>query len=296
MHANHHSETALKLATLCFVCMTAAIDQGGELRADQPQTNESKSVSVGGAIILSNDFSDESIGPYTDVTFKADRDWGKVLWANYHGRAEIIDHHGDHQLRLKFPKGKFGHQHTGGNAAVSIGTHDEICQRVTIRFEPGFSFVKTGKIVGLGSGAHWSGGNVPREGQGYTSRFIWDREQEAAMYLYHMDQRSKYGDVVKLGFKFQTGVDYTLTQRVKTNTGSDPNGILQVWASENGEPPRLVVDRSDLRFGTKGRGKTESMFVAPFHGGGDSSFAAAETSYLTLDDFIISTVKFSDLP
>ncbi len=116
------------------------------------------------------------------------------------------------------------------------------------------------------------------------------------MYLYHMDQRSKWGDVVELGFKFKTGVDYTLTQRIKANTASDKNGILQVWVCENGGRQKLVVDRSDLRFGTQGRGKTETLFVAPFHGGGDSSFAATSTSYLTLDDFSVTTTKFKDLP
>ncbi|QDT02254.1 hypothetical protein K227x_06270 [Rubripirellula lacrimiformis] len=285
----------MKIAAVALICMTAPAYRCGVLRADQPQTRESKT-ETDGAIILRNDFSDESIGAYTDDAFKSDRDWGKVRWVHFHGRANIVDDHGDKKLRLTFPKGKFGHQETGGNAAVSIGKHDEIYQRVTIRFEPGFSFVKTGKIVGLGSGAHWSGGNVPREGQGYTSRFIWDRQHEAAMYLYHMDQRSKYGDVLNLGFKFQTGVDYTLTQRIKANTGSQKNGILQVWASQDGGQPKLVVDRNDLRFGTEGRSATELMFVAPFHGGGDASFAAGQTSYMTLDDFVVSSAKFSDLP
>ena len=295
------------IKVVCVYFLTTLVLSCGVLRASEPPTRDSiggnsgdaklsQSSDPGATIVLKNDFSDESVNTYSDDDFKADRDWGDVRWAHFYGRAEIIDDEGDKKLRLTFPKGKFGHRETGGNAAVSIGTHSEIYQRVTVRFEPGFSFVKTGKIVGLGSGGSWSGGNVPREGQGYTSRFIWDRDHEAAMYLYHMDQQGKYGDVVNLGFKFQTGVDYTLTQRIKANTGSDKDGILQVWVSEDGGQQTLVVDRNDLRFGTKGRGKTDSLFVAPFHGGGDSSFAARETSYLTLDDFFVSTTKFSDLP
>ena len=260
------------------------------VQADEPSADRDAT------IILKNDFSDEAVGTYSDDDFKADRDWGDVRWAHFYGRAKIVNDDGNKKLRLTFPKGKFGHRNTGGNAAIDIGSHSEVYQRVTVRFEPGFSFVKTGKIVGLGSGSGWSGGNVPRDGQGYTSRFIWDRDHEAAMYFYHMDQRGKYGDVINLGFKFQTGVDYTLAQRIKANTNSDKNGILQVWVSENGGPQTQVVDRRDLRFGTKGRGKTESLYVAPFHGGGNPSFAAQKTSYLTLDDFVVSTTKFDDLP
>lgn len=296
-----------RTVTLHLLIMTTSAWSIGEARADAPQTNGPKpavndstsgvdSADANATIIFKNDFSDESVGDYTDDDFKSDRDWGKVRWANLYDRSKIIDDDGDKKLRMTFPKGKFGHRETGGNAAVSLGTHNEIYQRVTIRFEPGFSFVKTGKIVGVGSNAGWSGGNVPGEGQGYTSRFIWNRNHEAAMYLYHMDQRGKYGDVLNLGFKFETGIDYTLTQHIKVNTGSNKNGILQVWVSQNGGPQRLVVDRNNLRFGTEGRGKTELMFIAPFHGGGDSSFAAQQTSYLTLDDISVSTTKFSDLP
>ena len=275
----------MKIIALCFCLVITSVQNA----ADAQQTAS--------ALILRNDFSDESVGSYTDEDFKSDRDWGKVRWANFHGRAEIVDEDGDKKLRLKFPRGKFGHARTGGNAAVSISPHSEIFQRFTVRFEPGFSFVKTGKIVGLASGGKsWTGGKVPREGQGYSSRFIWDRDNQAAMYLYHMDQRGKWGDVVKLGFRYRTGIDYTLTQRIKANTDSNKNGILLVWVSENGGKQKLVVDRNDLRFGTKGRGKTETLYVAPFHGGGDSSFAAKKTSYMTLDDFYISTTKFRDLP
>ncbi|TWU50979.1 hypothetical protein Poly51_42720 [Rubripirellula tenax] len=281
-----------------FVClMTDAVLLSGTSQAAETQSRERTSVDQKAGTVLNNDFSDEAVGVYTDDDFKSDRDWGDVRWAHFDDRAEIVLENGDKKLRLTFPKGQFGHAKTGGNAAISFDPHSEIFQRFTVRFEPGFSFVKTGKIVGLGSGgASWTGGNVPREGQGYSSRFIWDRDNAAAMYLYHMDQRGKWGDVVDLGFKFETGTDYTLTQRVSANTANKKNGILQVWVSENGGPQRRVIDRSDLRFGTNGRGKTETLFVAPFHGGGDSSFAAKETSYLTVDDFLVSTTKFSDLP
>jgi len=39
-----------------------------------------------------------------------------------------------------------------------------------------------------------------------------------------------------------------------------------------------------------------NLFIGPFHGGGDIRFAAKETSSMTLDDFCVSTAKFSDLP
>ncbi len=256
------------------------------------------------ADIVGNTFSDEKLGAYSDVRFKADRDWGKVQWANFRGRTEIVSDNGNKELRVKFPKGVYGHAKTGGNSGIPFTPQDEIYQRMTVHFEKGYSFAITGKIVGIGSdGANWTGGAVPKNGEGYSSRFIWDKAHQqpsgqarAAIYLYHKDQRSIWGDQEGLGFNFKTGVDYTLTQRIKRNRSNNADGILQIWVSENGGPHRLVMHKKNMRWGLNGNGKADMLMVSPFHGGSGSKYAPHNDSYMRLDDIAVSTKKFSDLP
>jgi hypothetical protein len=120
---------------------------------------------------------------------------------------------------------------------------------------------------------------------------------KAVVYAYYMDQLNREcGEDIDLGLIFSTGVDYTLTQRIKTNSGDSKNGILQVWVSENGGAQRLLLNRNDIRYGTNGRGKIDSLYITTFHGGNSQRWAPKNTSYARFDDFFVSKTKFSDLP
>lgn len=253
--------------------------------------------SVDENFILNNDFSNEATGTYNDSRFKADNDWGKgIAWSGFSSRASIKSFSGDKQLRVTFPKGAYGHSRGGGTALAELGNNDELYFRQTIHFEQGFDFVKGGKLPGLASGgADWTGGSIPTNGEGFSARFMWRTGGKAVVYMYYVDQKSKWGDDISLGFDFKTGVNYTITQRIKRNTGNNKNGILQVWVSENGGPATLRLTKSDIRFGLNGNGTIDSLLVTTFHGGGDSSWAPSRTSYIRFDDFMVSPSKFSNL-
>lgn len=97
--------------------------------ADEKRGVPREGLGTDGSRIVENNFSDESVGPYTDDDFKSDLDWGKVRWAHFYGRAEIVNDDGDKKRRLTFPTGKFGHAETGGYAAIPIGLHNKIYHR-----------------------------------------------------------------------------------------------------------------------------------------------------------------------
>ncbi len=272
--------------------------KGEKLLPDMENVENHSSIEQ--ANILKNDFSDELVGIYTDTMFKDDSNWGEVRWANFHKRASIVRTGKDQQLRILLPKGAHGNLKSGGSAGVAFEPQDEIYQRMTVLFEPGFDFQISGKIAGIGSPqGEYTGGNVPRNGEGFSSRFIWDDREgqygRAAIYLYHVDQREIFGDQDGLGFNWKTGVRYTMTQRIKRNTGNNKDGILQVWMSENGGMHQLVMDRNDLRWGLDAKGRADTLLVSPFHGGSGDRYAPDTDSYIQLSNFAISTEKFSDL-
>jgi|GEM_PF-6172035 len=260
---------------------------------------------TGNGIVMHNDFSDEKTGSYTDSDAKSDNDWGVARWVSYGNRAEIVNRSGNKMLRFKHPANQCCNGKTGGNSGYRIGSHNEIYQRMTVQFESGFDFKATGKLGGLGGpGADYSGHNVPKNGEGFTSRFVWYKKNSLFnvskeglyLYLYHMDQKKSYGDQFYLGFDLRTGVNYTLTQRVKLNTNNQPNGLIQVWASENGGAHRLVYEKNNLRLIQNNRAKIDSLLIQPFHGGGSSGYAPNKTGHILFDDIVVSTKRFNDLP
>ncbi|MCZ7599892.1 MAG: polysaccharide lyase [Gammaproteobacteria bacterium] len=71
---------------------------------------------------------------------------------------------------------------------------------------------------------------------------MWKKAGGVMVYLYHMDQKGKYGDGLTLpDCRFEPGRWHRLTQRLKVNTNDDHNGVLQVWFDR-----QLVLDRTGL--------------------------------------------------
>ena len=72
---------------------------------------------------------------------------------------------------------------------------------------------------------------------------MWGKGGKIVIYLYHLEQRGKYGSGLPLNRTFVPGTWYRLTQRVKVNAPDKKDGLLQVWV--DGE---LVLDRKDIRY------------------------------------------------
>lgn len=257
-----------------------------------------KPFEAGDGTILLNNFETNPLGQYDDAAFQADTSWPRVTWSETSDRASIMSASGDRKLRITYPAGGVGTGESGGQAVIDLGNDfSDLSFRQSVRFEEGFDWQRGGKLPGLSSdGSQWSGGNAPRDGEGYSARYMWRDGGRAVLYLYHADQGRSYGDEIDLGFSFEAGKEYTLTQRIVRNSEDKRNGLLDVWMSVDGSPHQKVLERRDVLFGRGDAGYTDSLYFSTYFGGGDSTWAPDTISYATFDDFIVTQSGFNDLP
>ncbi len=259
-----------------------------------------KPFSAGAGLVLRNNFESTSPGVYSHEQFLVDSSWPRVIWSETGNRASIVNVSGggNKQLRMTYPSGAYGTTASGGQALIDLGSaYPDLYFRQSVRFEDGFDWQRGGKLPGLSSGgSKWSGGIAPRDGEGYSARYMWRDNGRAVLYLYHADQVRSYGDEIDLGLTFKEDIEYTLTQRIVRNSGDTNDGIVEVWASENGGAHRKLLSKNDVRFGMSGNGFTDSLYFSTYFGGGDQSWAPDKTSYIYFDDFIVTQSRFDDLP
>lgn len=171
---------------------------------------------------------------------------------------------------------------------------DELYLRYRVYFEPGFDFVKGGKLPGLmGGGDSWarSGGNQPSGENGWTLRFMWREQGKVVVYSYlPQSANGKYGNQqwgldLPLKRHFTTGKWHTIEQRVKINEVGQQDGELTVWF--DGEQV-LHLDDVTYRTADNEHGKIGGVYFSTFHGGNESTWAPALLSKARFSDFAIS--------
>ncbi|WP_372440466.1 polysaccharide lyase [Prauserella cavernicola] len=212
-------------------------------------------------------------------------------------------HSGGKSLRVLYPGGKVGPQESGAQAPFELDGAREYYLSMWIRFDEDFSWGTTsyaGKVgVGLAGGEFCSGGDTCDGTNGFSSRFIWQREDgEAALYYYHMDKPGKYGDYAELKrdgsvIHWPRGEWVNVVQRVRVNTVTDGeanrDGEIEVFY--NGESAATV---SGLRFVTNDD-LVDAAYLDSFAGGATPDFAPRHDSYINYDDLRVSTDR-ADIP
>ncbi len=206
---------------------------------------------------------------------------------------------GEQSLRVLYPKGEIGARDSGVLAPFRLDPAREYHLSFWARFDEDFSWGTTsfgGKLgVGLAGGGACSGGRTCDGGNGFTSRMIWRRGGQAAVYYYHMDKQGTYGDHALLrvdgaDVRYPRGEWVNIVQRLRVNTvtagRADPNGEIEVFY--NGESAALVtglrfVDNDDL---------VDKAYFSTFFGGSTEGFAPTHDSYVWYDDLEVSTSRF----
>lgn len=197
----------------------------------------------------------------------------------------IIEDNNGRVIRAKYDPKSNGSDRVGFRVMVPPG--DERWLSYQLYFEPGFEFVKGGKLPGLAGGAANTGGNKPNGTDGYTSRLMWRRNNALVVYLYHPDQPSTYGeDFRHQGLTLQTGRWYTVRQRIVMNTNNQANGRLESWV--DGQP--YIAE--DIRYRSRDNAfSVDSLMFSTFYGGNDSSWAPSKTTYIRFDNFKIAATR-----
>lgn len=170
---------------------------------------------------------------------------------------------------------------------VRVDAGDERWLSYRLYFEPGFEWVKGGKLPGLAGGSANTGGNKPDGTDGYTSRYMWRRDGRLVVYLYHPDQPSTFGeDFGHDGLTLETGRWYTVRQRIVMNTGNQANGVLETWVDDRPFLSESIRYRSrDNAF------EVDALYFSTFYGGNDPSWAPSRTTYIRFDDFKVAAAR-----
>src|SRR5665213_3046556 len=198
---------------------------------------------------------------------------------------------GGKALRVTYPAGEIGgpsgYQFLSHFPKLGFPAMREAYLRYYLRFEPGFDFVKGGKLPGLGGGQANTGGHAPNGCDGWTARMMWRPDGRIVQYVYHPGQKGIYGDDLDWAVDgkpvyFEPGRWACVETRVKLNDPGSNNGEIQSWLDG-----REALHAKGLRFRDVPELKLDVFFFSTFFGGGDLSWAAHKDEIADFSGFVL---------
>jgi hypothetical protein len=168
---------------------------------------------------------------------------------------------------------------SGHTARLAIAPGREYLLEYSIRFDTGFDFSRGGKIPGLAGGSAPTG-CVNVVGDGFTARMMWRQNGKLIGYTYDLDQNTDCGNGLDTPFNFAIGQWYRMKERVKLNTGSAHNGILQIWVDD-----RLLIDRSNMGWMNEAPNRRiDLVLFQSFFGGSTNDWAPSRRVSISWSD------------
>nr|WP_298413542.1 hypothetical protein [uncultured Halomonas sp.] len=211
-------------------------------------------------------------------------DWGtreniEVLSPQQSGLSETA-------LRVHYPAGTSSPSDNGKGGAGFFATIDGLsestrsCLQYKVRFEPGFDFVKGGKLPGLYGGAAPSGGEEVTGDEGFSIRFMWREDGQGELYEYVVKD-ADYGKSVGRGsWTFPTGQWVTIEQEVILNDPGQKNGIARVWI--DGAP---VLEQQNIVYRTNDHVYADGLMFSTFFGGHGEEWRTPRDQVADFSDF-----------
>ena len=244
-----------------------------------------------GEPVLKEGFERFAPGPYTDEQFSSH--WKlmtpkalNVNWAHLYGKLAVVeDERQGKVLRISYPAGGVGPEQTGSQFVLNLPPADEYELSYKVMFEKGFDFRLGGKLPGLTSGGEkFTGGIHPKNGEGWSARFMWREGGTAELYLYYVDNKFEWGDQHPFeGVILQPGKWVEFRQRIKLNAPGRTDGRIRAWLDG-----KKVVDLKNLRLRIGEQGAIDSFYFSTFHGGQEPEWAPTNNSFARFDDVLIT--------
>jgi len=221
-------------------------------------------------------------GTYKMRSFR--KDWSNAFLGQFHQRSDIVAESIGNSLRVNYPRGSIGPNEGGGQFRERLAPRKAYRLTYRVIFEKGFDFRKGGKLPGLAGGKANTGGKKPT-GDGWSSRYMWGEGGNLTLYLYHLHQKTDYGDRIELKAKAVSGHWLQFEQEVTVNAPGKENGSIRVRIDG-----KLALDQQGLSL--RGKVKTDVALVdqflfSTFHGGGNRDWSPLRNSYARFDDFVI---------
>jgi hypothetical protein len=186
-------------------------------------------------------------------------------------------------LEVMYPKGsaspsvhRKSHREIGGFQAYMAPQDwqavDEATLKYRVRFEPGFDFVRGGKLPGLYGGIVTSGGDIPDGTNGWSTRLMWREEGQGEVYAY-LPTSTVHGTSLGRGsWRFGPDRWISIEQHVRLNTPGVADGLIEIVVDGV-----RVLRVSDVVFRSVSSLKIEGVFFSTFFGGDDTSWATPRT-------------------
>lgn len=203
------------------------------------------------------------------------------------GRLSIAEAGGERWWRVSFAPGGIGPDKggVGWRWPFSEAPRKRAELRYDLAFEPGFEFVKGGKLPGLCGGPKTiTGGDQCTGFDGWSARLMWRRDGRGEAYVYHPHMTGKYGDQFAFpeDFRFPIGKPISVRMLVIMNSAGRKDGALRVWITLPGGGDRLVVEQAAMEWTKTERIGVDSVLFNVFHGGNDASWAPAGSCSLRI--------------
>ena len=229
------------------------------------------------------DFDAHPEGAYEMRIFR--KDWSNASLGQFHRRTAIVAESTGNSLRVNYPQGSLGPNEGGGQFRERLAPRKAYRLTYRVLFEKGFDFRRGGKLPGLGGGKANTGGKKPT-GDGWSARYMWGEGGNLSLYLYHLDQKTDYGDRIELKAKAIPGHWLQLEQEVTVNDPGKENGSIRIRIDG-----KLALDQQGLSL--RGKVKRDVALVdqflfSTFHGGGTRDWAPRRDSHARFDDFVLS--------
>ncbi|KAI8077953.1 uncharacterized protein B0P05DRAFT_579557 [Gilbertella persicaria] len=204
-------------------------------------------------------------------------------------------------LQVKYPTGSYAPVGTktsdgvvGGVEFFSVPddgkTYNTALLSYDLAFDSDFNWVKGGKLPGIFGGPPGegcSGGEKATGSNCFSVRLMWraNGAGEAYAYIPTSDSLCNSKQVIcntDYGTSFSRGVIQFSTKKwtrmevyIKLNSGSNSNGILQVWQDGS-----LMINQQHIQFRSSDSVGISSLMFSTFFGGGSSDYATTLAIHL----------------
>jgi hypothetical protein len=113
---------------------------------------------------------------------------------------------------------------------------------------------------------------------------MWRREGALVGYVYDNDQAQPCGLDVATGVTFRANRWYAIRQRVRLNTGTAHNGVLQIWVDGAN-----VLEKTDFAFMNAGPdAKIDVLMFHAFYGGNGQEWAPIRDTTISFADVFVT--------
>lgn len=193
----------------------------------------------------------------------------------------------DGVLNVVFPAQKFRPQESGFNFSALLPPADEKIISYEVKIPDGFSFVKGGKLPGLCGGVEATGGRKATGTNGFSVRPMWRRGGKLVSYVYHVDQKTRYGDdfgweVAATNLTLSSAKWHQVEINVRLNTPGEKNGTVGVKFDGV-----TVFSKEDFNFRLTNAFQIDRLCFNTFFGGNDKSWAPSTDQTMQIRNLVV---------